>query len=189
MVSLSGDSAGATFALGAVWLLRGAAPPDWAGSLGRITRAALISTYLTATLQPDGCLSPVGDRQHKARALAQLLETRRLGGVTLPLYVCGDQDIAPAVLVAHPVRFDGHATLMALVQALANRCDPFTAAQLTLHQVLLALVDSEHPPVVAQTVMQQVLLDPCTTLRHYALRWCLSGKARPAAPPRRTLCP
>ena len=170
MVSLSGDSAGATFALGALWLLRGAAPLDWAGSLGRITREALISTYLTAALLPNGALSPVGLVQHKARALAPLLEARRRGDVTLPLHVCRDQDTAPEVLVAHPVQLEGHATLLALVQALANRCDPLTPAQQALHQALLAPVDPECPPVVAQSVLQQVLLDPCTTLRHYALR-------------------
>ena len=165
---LDGDSAGAALALGALWLLRDAAPDALRLALGRIPRDALMATTITAALAPQGALAEVGGVGDKADALApwaQVLQEHRSGFF---LHVALEQAASRSALQAQGATLLGHPTLPALVQAVADACEPYTPEQNALHQALLG--PGGGIGVQNEVLVQVARKAPMSTLRHYALR-------------------
>ena len=168
LAALDGDSAGAALAVGSLWLLRQAAKGESLTDLGRITRDALTTTAITAALGPGGRLDPVGQVAGKADALLPLLQALQQGrGAGLTLHVSQAQEAQRALLQAQAPAWQGHASLAALLHALAEECEPFTPDQQALHSALLAPGEVARQP---DTRLVQVCKAPMCTLRHYALR-------------------
>jgi hypothetical protein len=94
---VTGPSAGASFALGALWLLRHAALPEWQRELLRIDRHFLQTSAFTAALLADLGLDKVGGLGFKADALQPLArQLRHHAGQGLRLHVSSAQPL-PAV--------------------------------------------------------------------------------------------
>ena len=178
---LAGGSAGASLALGALWLLRAAAPPDWRRELLRLEPRHLRQSALTATLGPGFSLGRVGGVEAKSQALlplaAALASQQR--GELLELGVSADQPV-PVMAGGRPaagaVPLKRHADLWAAVQHLAQRADELTDQQLALWQALIE--PGEGPPDLAAGLLKSVSEQPALSLRQYLLRcWATCGRA------------
>ena len=178
---LAGGSAGASFALGALWLLRAAAPPDWRHELLRLEPRHLRQSALSATLGPGFSLGRVGGVDAKSQALlplaAALASQQR--GELLELGVSADQPL-PVMAAGRPaagaVPLKPLADLWAAVQHLAQRADQLTDQQLALWQALIE--PGEGPPDLAAGLLKAVSEQPALSLRQYLLRcWATCGRA------------
>ena len=171
---LQGNSAGCAFALGAMWLMRDAAPDRWRALLTRLSRSDLQLAACTAALAPQLGLGAVGGTLAKAEALAPLaaLVARQPHAKAVELLVSNAQNL-PTQTDDGAVQHRSYPNLMALLTALAQRADPLTEPQRRLLAHLCAHGQAGPPPhAPGDPLLQQVHDDSsaATTLRQYLLR-------------------
>ncbi|MBQ0942248.1 SUMF1/EgtB/PvdO family nonheme iron enzyme [Ideonella sp. 4Y16] len=173
---VAGGSAGASFALGALWLLRGAAPPDWAPLLRPLLPRHLRRLALTATLEPGWGLGPVGGVREKGQALRPLARALAQADPAHPLTlgVFRDQPLPQARPGDVPTEPFG--TLWHVAEHLVRQADALSPEQ---QQLWLALVAPGHePPAVSHALIKAVAAQPAQSLRQYLLRcWAQCGLA------------
>lgn len=197
---LSGASASATFALGALWLLKEFSLPPWRSALWRLQQADFNKLYLSAELLPNGELAVVGGLVPKNKSLGLVREA--LGdsfGISLPLHVAKDQWDVKLLGDHLPLVLRRHDTLLGVVQSAVAR--PMNAAQESLYNALqTALSELNTPPqttpspyplheppsvskeaswwVSALTLSDRDTRRAVSDLAHYALdRWAFRGKS------------
>lgn len=175
LYALDGDSAGASFTLGALWLLRGHASGPLQGALAGIDRLLLRSFVASAAVDAAGCLYPVGGitptgKPDALRPLAQALRNRPGDRALLHL---SHQQPGTEVLMDMGLRWQGHDDLLKLAQAAQRASGGLPPALLSMHEALLA----DGPPAQSggQAISDEVLLhaarhSPVRTLRDHALR-------------------
>lgn len=166
---LSGPSASASFALGALWLLQRCAPDPWRGLLARLDASHLQAAALTAALGPGFELVPVGGAWQKGQSLQPLARALRTqAGQSLELHVSAKQAVPASQPAADDVPLQPHAGLLQALQRLASQADPLTDAQLQLWHQLSA--PGQVPPTVDAATLKAVAAQPATSLRQTLLR-------------------
>jgi formylglycine-generating enzyme required for sulfatase activity len=186
-MGLRGPSAGAAFALGALWLLR-AQVPDRADrlreNLALMHETALRRVAVSAGLDARGHLVRVGGLPAKVDSLR--LFAHALGAAEpLLVRVAEDQPPLPVADTAvdgpSPPRLKRHATLPGLVADVAATGTPFTPAQATLFATLLS-PQAARPVVDARVLARVDQDDPCSAVAHYLLKrwahWALEQDGR-----------
>lgn len=170
---LSGDSAGAVIALAALFLLRGSVEPErdaespsLRSSLSVLTPAFLARQGITAALDVEGRLQPVGELSSKRK----IVQAWRLAAnaVESHLHIWGTGEPGPLPGEAADLVVHKHPDLSHLVHSLASLAEQMTEAQRALLSHLLQ--PAEQLGSVDVAVLQRVMDSPCTTLRHYLLR-------------------
>lgn len=147
--SIAGNSAGATVALGALWLLRFSLRPEWQSVLCRIEQNHLEAAACSAALVPservsliDGpALGEVGglDQHQKSKALlpwSNWVESQGQGH-PLEIRISHRQTGLPSSPAANRLTFVRHDNLRELVKAIADSVDPLDNSQEALHQLLI----------------------------------------------------
>ena len=176
---LQGDSAGATLALGTLWLLRDLAVPPWRQQLVRLLASDLKSTACTAALGGSFSLQAVGGALLKAQclhAMATLLATLP-GQPALVLHVSRHEDL-PSQPPTNAVPLCPHPGLLHLLHQVADKADPLNPDQQTLLTLLLAGKPDEPLPTPADAagdkarkdLLEAVFKAPATRLRTWLLR-------------------
>jgi formylglycine-generating enzyme required for sulfatase activity len=164
--ALRGDSAGAAFALGALWLLREFAPPAYRVALGRMHAGEFTRVAVSAALDAAGTLRPVQGVAEKAESLRLFRNALKQ---PMPIHVAHGQQVDVPPLDPDPPAFEPHKDMQSLLEAAARHCAPLSDAQRDLYQALLG--DAAAPDVSIDT-LKSVRDAPATTLAHYALkRW------------------
>ena len=166
---LDGPSAGAALALGALWLLRDLLPPgDQRAALSRLHLNTLFDAHVTAALDAQGGLSPVGRVAEKAGALQAYCQDR---GLSVKVHTAAG---GRAGLASGQVLVQEHPDLASLVLAVARQSSTLTDKQDQLLRLLVQHdAQDDRPPQVPEALLDAVAhVEPVTTLAQYALqRW------------------
>ena len=146
---IEGNSAGATFALGALWLLRVSLRPEWQSVLCRIEQNHLVAAACSAALVPSGrvsrihgpALGEVGglDQHQKLKALqpwSVWVESQGQGH-PLVIRISPLQRVLPNTSAPISLSFVRHDNLRELVKAIADSADALDDGQEALHQLLI----------------------------------------------------
>ena len=179
--TLEGPSAGASLALGALWLLRRAAPPHWRQLLLALEPRHLARCAFSAALGPGFDLLPVGGVVPKSEALlplARALAANASGDAPLALGVSALQPLPPGATAPQPGQLAllPYANLQDAVAYLAREADLLTTAQQQLWDLLV--VPGEAPPTLPPGLLKAVAEQPARSLRQYLLRcWAQCGRA------------
>ena len=179
--NLSGPSAGVAFGLAGLWLLRAAAPQQFAAALDRLPLDAPARTWATAALQPDGMLATVGHASAKRGMLAPLLNALAHGpaatgaGVACVHVATGQSRVFddPAPPGAPPMV--EHANMLALVTRLHAAMQPPDPAADRLLQQLLTNDDRPQPQEADLAHVAHAM--PTPTLERWLLK-CWAQWAR-----------
>ena len=176
---LDGPSAGAAFAVGALWLLRRELPVGhrWRQALARLQRPDLMDAHITAQLLPDGGLRPVAGEQLKAEALQAFAAARK---TSIKVYVAPDDGLLRLPALRAGCVFSAQPTLDRLITTLAahSRQRLSASQELLLGALLQRDPQHQHPPQLPLDVLIAVADgDPVITLVQYALqRWAHWGR-------------
>ncbi|MBQ0942228.1 SUMF1/EgtB/PvdO family nonheme iron enzyme [Ideonella sp. 4Y16] len=192
LLTLEGPSAGASLALGALWLLRAAAPPSWQHDLMALEPRHLRRCAFTAALGPGWQMLPVGGLGEKSEALLPLAHAIAAqaahDGAEAPLAlgVSHLQDVPVGAGQAAPgrVAIQPYYSVLEAAQVLASQADRLSPEQQQLWDLLVAPGDAPLSP--SPGLLRQVAQQPALSLRQYLLRcWAQCAQAMHPSLPQR----
>ena len=190
LLTLEGPSAGASLALGALWLLRRAAPPHWRHELMALEPRHLRRCAFSAALGPKWQMLPVAGLGPKCEALlplARALAAQAGADATLELGVSADHKDLP-VDATQPasgrVPIRRYESVLQAAQRLASQADRLSPEQQQLWELLV--VRGEGPLSPSPGLLRQVAQQPALSLRQYLLRcWAQCAQAMHPSLPQR----